>query len=320
MKKLTLPQETIEELVELGILDHDLQITPRAVIPSIVGNAVNLQCDKLNIRLICRRPSSGRLRVEEQVSRYLRNNFKALVENDEGFWIKQILSYGIPDFDNRSKEYRRTNVEIKAGCSAFAELSAGDIIKKHEESLFCDLVFPELVEGINQHALRKRFERGVLAPVRYIEAESERHKRLSWCTSKEAKKSYVRSVSRIITLWQALTREEWYRLASVSLHDWKHMCVGWPDITVVTTSGLTLLEVKSKDCLRATQIHVIQRLKSVLGRERLGVVWVAQNSLTRDQVYYSKHIEDTRKWFSSSLSGRKKYRFSFPPWFKMRDS
>lgn len=310
--------EVLGQLVAMGIIDEQMKIAPNAILPAVLRNPVNIQAQLLDMRLMCRRPLKDSS-VERQMLSYLINRHGGHGDTSEGFWIKRFIAHFVEPFNDRKRTFNCSNNEAVTLASRLATITEEDVVRTYENDIYEDLSFPAAFHGSGVARLRERFRTKIVRDTPWIESPESRRSRVEDWETNEREKQYINQVREWLRLWNSLPNETWQELARVCLSEWTRMCTGWPDITFVNASGvLTLIEVKSTDKLHASQVYVLQKLKAVLGRERLALAWVNRNDLTRDQFYYERHIKDCNTWLSLDVEARGGHVFELPEWFSLR--
>lgn len=317
----TLSSETIDQLIKLEILNDNLEITPQAYVGVISRKPVNEQAEMLGVPLIVRPFKKNDMSPEKQFIRYFSSRVPGYIDggddwSSEGYIIKSLLSYIVPEFEHRSRKHNYSNEEIKIQVECILSYSEINIIEKCEVLLssrdYVDLDFnayTKLQDRVDKKYLRERFRcaKGSISQYSPIFEEST-EERVMISKSKEYESTYIDYCLNYIELWRSLSKEEWLSLAEITLSNWSKMFAGWPDLTFYSESlGLTLVEIKEKDKIHTSQIYTILKLKEALGPKRLAVGWLNSGRINFSGQYYTNHMKEVISWFNTSWVERKSF-------------
>jgi hypothetical protein len=313
--------ETIDKLIKLEILNDDLEITPQAYVGVISRKPVNEQAEMLGIPLIVRPFKKNDKSPEKQFIRYFSSRVPGYIDggedwSSEGYIIKSLLSYIIPEFECRSRKHNYSNEEIKIQIECILSYSEINIIEKCEVLFssrdYIDVdfnVLTKLQDRVDKKYLRERFRCAKRSISQYSPIfEESIEEKIITSKCKEYETAYISNCLKYIELWRSLSKDEWLSLAEITLSNWSKMYAGWPDLTFYSESlGLTLVEIKEKDKIHTSQIYTILKLKEVLGSKRLAIGWLNSGRINFSGHYYTNHMKEVISWFHTFWIERKSF-------------
>jgi len=310
--------ETANLLTELGVLNENMEITPEAYVGAISRKPVDEQARMLGLPVIIRPFTKKGGSPEKQFIKYFQSRVKENIDggeswSTEGYLIKSLLSFIIPEFDYRSRTHNYSNKEIAEQVFRITELNSIDIVEK------CELFLGESRDGvaldfssehskdveINKTFLRNRFKnsRPYIASGQIFDESDE--ERFSKAKIKERENNYINFLLGYLELWHSLSRDEWKDLAETTLQNWRKMFSGWPDLIFFSKeNGLTLIEIKGSDKIHASQVYTLLKLKEVLGSNRIAIGWLNSGKINFSGKYYSAHMKEAIEWLNTKWYNR----------------
>lgn len=303
--------ETALQLIELGVLDSDLNITPNAYVGAISRKPVNEQGKLMGIPVLFRPFRKNGGDPETQAISFLKKRVYMFLEGGEGYVIKSFLSKIIPQFDYRKKTHNYTANEIEKQIEHIHKLTDYDIVKACEIKEYGFNIGFKFDDNGNQESeitekfLKNRFKTAKVV-YEYPVSDEQIKEDLNYFKSKERESVYIKSLSTQLELWHSLRDFEWHALSKLILRNWDKIYTGWPDITLFSRKiGLTLLEIKGDDKIHASQIFTILKLKEVLGANRIAILWMNSAKTGYSGLGYSQHKTDIIEWFNTYWENRK---------------
>lgn len=309
-------EEQIRILIELNILDSNLEVTPDAYTASIARKPVDEQAKLLGIPVIIRPATNDKLTPEKQFIEYFSKRTNDYIDggdsySTEGYLIKQLLTHIISGFDYRSRSHNYNkkviakqidiistlnDYEVLKRCENFTTLSGMKFIFEDDQNFNFD---------ISESYLRQRFRKSKVIIVSHHIDEKTDLERITEEKSKHREDIYTKYNLKILELWNSLSKEEWHKLAKITLENWGKMYAGWPDLTFFSRkNGLTLIEIKGKDKIHPTQVFTLLKLKEVLGPNRIAIGWINSGKIKSSGQVYKAHMEETIQWLNTNWIDR----------------
>lgn len=315
----TITEDTAELLIELGVLDSHLCVTPEAFVGAVARKPVDKQAELLGLPVIIRPLRKNKESPEKQFIKYFKSRVKMHIDggesfSSEGYIIKSFLSFIIPEFDYRTKLHKYSDTEILEQISHIPNLEDIDIIRSCESFLDHDikLLYKDTTPsqtGITKKYLSERFRNaGAKIISLHIDKRTDQE-RIHEAKSKDKENNYIRFVSKQLDLWHSLSKQEWYALAEIVLSNWKKMYAGWPDLTFFSKDrGLILVEIKGSDRIHASQVFTLLKLKEILTEKRMAIGWLNSGKINFSGPVYTSHMKEVIEWFNSPWTERSEFK------------
>ncbi len=310
---------TAELLQNLGVLDSLLQITPEAYVGAIARKPVDKQAELLDIPVIIRPFRKNGGSPENQFITYFKSRVSMSIDggesySTEGFIIKHLLSFLIPEFDYRKKKHNYTDNETERQTEHLINLKDKDILQACENFLDpndMEFIYDSINDDeqiISTSFLSDRFDTAkVKITSQWIDDRPDAD-RIALVKNKDRKNNYIRYNLEQIDLWNSLKPDEWLKLANIVLKNWEKMYAGWPDLTFFSKEhGIILIEIKGSDRIHASQVFTLLKLKEVLTEKRMAIGWLNSGKINFSGRFYTSHMNEVLEWFNSPWKERSRF-------------